>query len=161
MIRSVLWAALLMMAHELGHARYIQPDPIGMQGGWNPFEYAGGNPLLLTDPEGLRPPQRGGNSHQNRVQQRAQEAAERMRLQQYLNQLAQQREWVKSYTRQNGEWGSYADGLGSVTGAGGEFRHPSVPNAVEWLISPIRKRSDEPFIPSAEPAQPEPPICKR
>jgi RHS repeat-associated protein len=33
--------------------RYVQPDPIGLAGGKNPFNYANQNPLNATDPDGL------------------------------------------------------------------------------------------------------------
>ena len=33
--------------------RYTQPDPIGVEGGVNPYSYAEANPLMYTDPLGL------------------------------------------------------------------------------------------------------------
>ncbi len=34
--------------------RYLTPDPIGLEGGINPFLYAYNDPINLMDPEGLR-----------------------------------------------------------------------------------------------------------
>ncbi|GEM_PF-5908306 len=31
----------------------MEPDPIGLEGGLNPFVYAGNNPVMNSDPSGL------------------------------------------------------------------------------------------------------------
>lgn len=33
--------------------RYMEPDPIGLKGGWNPYAYAGNDPVNHTDASGL------------------------------------------------------------------------------------------------------------
>ena len=47
--------------------RYIESDPIGLQGGINGYLYANADPLSFIDPEGLT-----GNSAQRRGARRAQ-----------------------------------------------------------------------------------------
>jgi RHS repeat-associated protein len=39
--------------YDAATGRYIQADPIGLEGGWNRFGYVGGDPLNAIDPDGL------------------------------------------------------------------------------------------------------------
>lgn len=54
--------AVFMLHAGASNARYVQADPIGIDGGLNPLIYADDNPLSATDPEGLqaRPPRGAG-----------------------------------------------------------------------------------------------------
>jgi hypothetical protein len=38
---------------NIANARFIEPDPIGLDGGLNMFSYAGNNPVNFVDPQGL------------------------------------------------------------------------------------------------------------
>jgi RHS repeat-associated protein len=40
--------------YDAATGRYIQADPIGLEGGWNRFGYVGGDPLGFADDEGLQ-----------------------------------------------------------------------------------------------------------
>jgi RHS repeat-associated protein len=43
-------------AYDPVSARFLSPDPIGFEGGLNPYTYVGSNPLRYTDPMGLLDP---------------------------------------------------------------------------------------------------------
>ena len=56
MMKLLCWAlvsALLVLSQSPAMARYIQADPIGMDGGWNRFAYAENNPTGYIDPLGV------------------------------------------------------------------------------------------------------------
>jgi RHS repeat-associated protein len=43
----------LLRTYDPDAGRYLEPDPLGLAAGLNPFSYADGNPMVATDPLGL------------------------------------------------------------------------------------------------------------
>jgi len=50
---SAVLLCILIGFCNIATARYIQPDPVGLEGGINPYAYVDGNPLIQIDPRGL------------------------------------------------------------------------------------------------------------
>ncbi len=55
-IKNIALCLVISGFTTFASARFIQADPIGLEGGLNQYVYVEGNPLNLVDPLGLAPP---------------------------------------------------------------------------------------------------------
>lgn len=53
MKKEIVFAVVAFIGADAACARFLQADPIGMDGGINRFDYVGGDPLRKVDPFGL------------------------------------------------------------------------------------------------------------